>query len=79
MTTLIEGKNSFFLNSPAIIIDEGKDVASNWASEHIVANTAIKWILAKYVEADNANSNGQYWTLDDLRLSKPTICLLYTS
>jgi hypothetical protein len=73
MTTLIEGKNSFFLNSPAILIDEGKDVASNWASEHIVANTAIKWILAKYVEADNANSNGQYWTLDDLRLSKPTI------
>lgn len=73
MTIITEGKNSFFLTTPAILIDETKDVASNWASDHIKANPALKWVLGKYVEADNANSNGQYWTLDDLRISSPTI------
>lgn len=73
MTTLIEGKESFFINTPAILIDDTKDVASNWASEHIKPNPGLKWVLAKYVEADNANSNGQYFSLDDLRLSQPTV------
>lgn len=73
MTTLIEGKSSFFLNAPAILVNDSVDVASSWASEHIKPSQSIKWILAKYVEADNANSNGQYWSLDDLRISKTTI------
>lgn len=73
MTTVIEGKNSFFINTPAILIDDTKDVASTWANEHITPNNGIKWVLAKYVEADNANSNGQYFSLDDLRIAQPTV------
>ena len=73
MTILVEGERSFFINTPAIIINDLKDVASNWASSHIYANDAIKWVLAKYVEADQANSNGQMWALEDLRLKFPTV------
>jgi hypothetical protein len=73
MTVLVEGDNSYFLGTQALLLDDSRDVASSWASEHIVSNQAIKWVLGKYVEADNANYNGQFWTLADLQMKKPTI------
>lgn len=73
MTIVTEGEHSFFLNSPAQLINDDREVADGWASKHIVANPSLKWVVGKYVEADNANSNGQYWTYDDLRISQPTI------
>lgn len=73
MTILIENQDSFFFATPASLLDLERDVASSWASKHIVPNKAIKWILGKYVEADNANSNGQYWSLKDLQMKRPTI------
>lgn len=73
MTVLIENETSFYLSTPATVLDLDRDVAAEWASAHIVRNPAIKWIVGKYVEADNANSNGQYWSLEDLQLKQPTI------
>ncbi len=73
MTVVIEGANSFFLGSSAIIIQDDRETASEWAAPFIKQNPAIKWILGRYVEADNPNRNNQFWTLDSLRLSKPTI------
>lgn len=73
MTTLVETDKSFYLSAPARILDTERDMASEWAGAHIMTNPALKWITGKYVEADNANSNGQYWTLEDLRLKQPTI------
>jgi hypothetical protein len=73
MTVLVEGSNSFFLGTQAILVDDERDVASSWANQHIVPNKAIKWVIGKYVEADNANYNGQYWSLADLQMKKPTI------
>lgn len=73
MTILTEGKRSFFITTPAILIDDSKDIASEWASDHIIKNEAIKWIVGKYVEADNANSNGQLWQFNDLLMAQPTI------
>jgi hypothetical protein len=73
MTILSESKNSFLFTTQARIIESDIDTASEWASKYIVSNPALKWIVGKYVEADNANSNGQYWTLSDLRLNQPTI------
>ena len=73
MTILTENNNSFFFSSPAILVESDRDLASDWASSHIVSNPALKWIVGKYVEADSANSNGQYWSLADLRLKQPTI------
>lgn len=73
MSVLVEGKNSFFIGSQAELLTEERETASAWASKHITHNPALKWVLGKYVEADNANSNKQFWALEDLRLSQPTI------
>ena len=72
MTILTEGTNSLFLTAPATIVDTEKETAA-WASQHIVTNKNIKWIIGNYVESDNANSNGQYWEYNDLRMSQPSI------
>ena len=72
MTIMTEGKNSIYLTAPALFVDTEKDTAA-WASKYIVNNPNIKWIIGNYVESDNANSNGQYWEYNDLRMSQPTI------
>jgi hypothetical protein len=73
MTILTESENSFFLTSSAVLVDTDRDMAAEWASKYIVNNPAIKWVIGKYVEANNANSNGQYWSLEDLRMNQPSI------
>lgn len=73
MTLLYRGKNSYFLGASAELVDVSRDTASGWASKHIFQNDAIKWVIAKYVEADNPNSNGQSWSLEDLRMAQPSI------
>jgi len=73
MTIVTEGADSLFLSAKATLLDFDRDVASSWAANHVVENKNIKWITGRYVEADNANSNGQFWSYDDLRISQPTI------
>lgn len=73
MTVLTEGEDSFFLSTPASLFDDEVECASSWASKHIYTNKALKWIVGRYVEADNPNSNGQYWELSGLRMGQPTI------
>lgn len=73
-TIVVKGKDSYFFGSRASIVDETKELANaSWASEHIVQNKAFKWILGRFVEADNANNNRQYWTLSDLQVAHPTV------
>lgn len=72
MTIMTEGRNSLYLTTTATLFDDGTDQAA-WASKYVVKNRHIKWVLGNYVEADNANSNGQYWEYENLRLSQPTI------
>jgi hypothetical protein len=73
MTVLIAGKNSFYLSAPAVVVDDSRDLAASWASDHIKPNPGVKWILGKYVEADKANRNGQMWSFEDLQMSRPTV------
>ena len=73
MTVLVQGTNSYFLGTQATLIEDDRDIASAWASKHIIKNDHIKWVVGKYVEADNANYNGQLWTLKDLQMKRPTI------
>ena len=73
MTVIIEGENSFFLGSRAHIIEDERETASEWASNYIRKNPAIKWILGRYVEADNPNRNKQFWSLESIRMARPTI------
>lgn len=71
MLTVIEGPKTIRMATSATIVEDTRDCA--WAERNIVPNPAFKWVLGKYVEADNANSNMQYWSLEDLRKSHKTI------
>lgn len=73
-TIVVKGENSYFLGSRAYVLNEDREMANgSWASKHMTTNKAFKWILGRYVEADNANSNNQYWTAGDLQLKHPTV------
>lgn len=50
--------------SQAVILDDSSDKA--WAETHIRDSKSLAWILGKYVEADNANRNRQFFALDEL-------------
>ena len=76
MTTLIRGDHSYFFGAQAFVLDDehlDRDIASDWATGHVEKNPALKWILGRFVEADNPNRNKQAWALEDLRLKRPTI------
>jgi hypothetical protein len=71
MTVVIEGKNSFFLGDRAELLPTDRDLA--WAEQYVKPNPALKYVLGRYVEADRANHNRQYWALNDLLMSQPSI------
>ncbi len=71
MTVVVEGKDSFFFGSQATLVPDDREMA--WAERTIRPNPALKWILGKYVEANKANNNNQFWALDQLVLARPTI------
>ena len=73
MTTWIEGARSFFLGSQAFLIEDDREMASSWASSHILHNPAHKWVLGRFVESDRANNNRQQFTLEGLQMARPTI------
>lgn len=73
MTIISTNDNSYTFTTQAVIVDDEKDTASAWASDHIVFNPNYKWIVGNYVEADSANSNGQFWKYDDLVLKGASV------
>jgi hypothetical protein len=72
MSVFLEGKSSFWLAGPAQLLGENKHEIA-WAERRIKESPALRWVLGKYVEADNANSNKQYWSFDDLQAARPSI------
>lgn len=73
MTILVRGNNSYFMGAQAFLLDDERETASDWASKYIQHNPAIKWVLGRFVEANNPNNNMQAWSLEDLRIARPTI------
>ena len=78
METLITERNGrLFLTNTARVVRAKEDVtedmaaAANWETEN--SNPFIKWLIGDFVEADNANSNTQMWTRDDLALGEYSI------
>lgn len=72
-----EGNDRIYLAGEAWIMGEmrpGVEVAtSEWAADHIIPNDANSYVLGRFVEADKANNNKQYFKLGDLLLAQPTI------
>lgn len=68
---IIESDNHLFLTYKATLIDTNKELA--WAERSVITDPAKSWVLGRYVEADRANSNKQYWSLADLKAAQLTI------
>lgn len=71
MSVWLETDRAFYLGGQAWIVEENLEIA--WAEKHVVRNPALSWVLGKFVEADKANSNKQYFSLDGLKLAQPSI------
>lgn len=78
MDTLItERHGRIFMTNAVRVIRDHSDISddlaaeANWELEQ--ANPFIKWLSGDFVEADNPNSNTQFWTKDDLALSEYSI------
>jgi hypothetical protein len=71
MAVVIEGERSIFMGARAHILTNDYETA--WAEKYVVHNPAHAWIVGKFVEADRANNNGQYFTMEGLRMGSPTI------
>lgn len=70
-SVVFEGKRSIQIGSRAYLLEEDRELA--WAENHIVRNPAYKWVLGKFVQADQANSNGHIFGLDELRDAKSSV------
>lgn len=81
METMIidEGRGTYLVNL-AHVVKKQEDVASDlaaavsddsWSVDD--SNPFIQWIAGDFVEADNANSNTQFWTAGDLEMAEYTI------
>lgn len=81
METMIfdQGRSTYLINA-AHVVKKQEDVSSDlaaavadnsWTVED--SNPFIQWIAGDFVEADNANSNTQFWTAGDLELAEYTI------
>ena len=73
-----EGNNRIYIGGAAQILGDyglaGVEVAtSEWASKYIVPNEANAHILGRFVEADRANNNKQFFRMGDLLMAQPTI------
>ena len=72
-----EGNNRIYIAGQAWIMGESRagveTATSEWAADHIIPNEANSYILGRFVEADKANNNKQYFKLGDLLMAQPTI------
>lgn len=79
METLVyETANGLYLTGQAHLAKSAQDVSAEfsaavdgWAIED--ANPYITWITGDFAEADNPNSNKQFWTKGDLELADYSI------
>ena len=64
---MLHGQRGFHMLSPMEVIDDSKETAASWATEHIALRPDFGWIVGRYVEADKPNRNGHIFPLEDLR------------
>jgi hypothetical protein len=68
----IETAHSVWFGAQAwLATDDKRELA--WAEKHVLDNPAYKWILGRYVMADEPNNNGHVFPLDDLRAAQQTL------
>jgi hypothetical protein len=68
---LVEGARSVFLGTQAFLVDDDRELA--WAEKHVRKHPTLRYLIGRYVEADNANSNGHIFDLKELEAAQHDI------
>lgn len=71
MSTMIEGNKAIYVATAVQIIDDTTECA--WAEKYVITNPSYKWILGRYAEADQPNSNRQFFAMSNLKFGQATL------
>ncbi len=71
MSVLIATQHSVWMGSQAWIVQNDLEMA--WAERHYTQNSAFRHILGRYVMAEDLNSNGQSFHLEELRTAQSSL------
>jgi len=66
MTAITTTSTHIMMTSACTLLPQDREIAEHWAQSLVSGNPAFRYIVGKYVEADNPNRNMQQWTLADL-------------
>lgn len=72
MLNIVENERSFLVSTTALFLPDEIETAA-WYSNHLVRHPAMSYVVGAFVEADRANSNGQYFALADLQQNYRTV------
>ncbi len=67
--------DKFYATARAQIVSGPQDLPREMASEFTMdrTNPSFIWIAGRYVQADNLNKNGHFWSFDDLKAGEKSI------
>ncbi len=67
--------DKFYATSKAYIIEEPQDMPVEMASDFVMdkTNGSFIWVAGRYVQANNPNKKGHFWTFEDLKQSEASI------
>lgn len=72
-TFIYEGQTRFHIGARAHLVENDRETASEWAAPYILNNPAHAYVIGRFVEAEKANNNKQYFSLSGLQIAKPSI------
>lgn len=72
---VFERNNKVYLNAVARIISDPEDLPRElaFALKGKRLNPAFVWVSGRYVQGEQMNTNGQFWTTDDLKAGEYSI------
>jgi hypothetical protein len=70
---IVTVNDRFVVCSRATLIDPDRSGLQAWAERHVRQDPDLRWIIGNYVEADEPNSNGHLFPLDELQQAKATL------
>lgn len=69
---LVPTRHGFLAGALTALVDDDSTLKA-WAERFVRSDPDLKWLLGNYVEADQANSNGHIFPLDELRNAQHTL------
>jgi hypothetical protein len=68
---MVEGARSVFWGTQAFLVDDSRELA--WAEKFVRKHPTLRYLIGRYVEAENANSNGHIFDLKQLESAQHDI------